>query len=199
MRRAALAAALAVSAGSPGAADPRPDPVTRCLSCHLTEDGAVDIAGLAALEALPPEWPLLFEDAFDLDDDGVAGRVRHVSGDGRPLIGRYGRELAAARFVDFAGIAATAHGIPIDGTDTLDRIHEAFEARSPDPVPTDPAALARFEARGCASCHVTEAFEHEGRIYRPLSDFLLHDLGHGPVRTAPLWGCPECLDAPGHE
>jgi hypothetical protein len=32
----------------------------------------------------------------------------------------------------------------------------------------------------------------------PLSDFLLHDLGDGPKRTAPLWGCPECLDAAGH-
>jgi len=23
-------------------------------------------------------------------------------------------------------------------------------------------------------------------------------LGEGPRRTAPLWGCPECLEAPGH-
>lgn len=45
---------------------------------------------------------------------------------------------------------------------------------------------------------MTDTYEHSGRTYAPLSDFLLHDLGEGPVRTAPLWGCATCLEAPGH-
>ncbi|MEL6913197.1 MAG: hypothetical protein AAFP13_01720 [Pseudomonadota bacterium] len=173
--------------------------VAKCLSCHMTDAGGVDIVGLAAIEALPPEWPFLFEDAFDLDGDGIAGQMRFVSGGGYPLAGRFGEKLAAGRFEDFAEIAAGAHGLSISGPEEMARIRAAFEILSPDPGLPEPAALARFEARGCGDCHVTRTFDHDGRTYMPLSDFLLHDLGDGPVRTAPLWGCPACLDTPGHE
>lgn len=199
--------------------------VARCLSCHTGPDGALDIVGLAALQGLPPEWAMLFEDAFDLDGDGVAGRLRHVSGGGggvegggvevggagaggvdagakgggaRPVLGVYGRRLAAGRLSDFARIAGAAHDIDLADPAVMDAVLDAFVARSPDPALPPPASLARFEARGCAACHVTRTFEHEGRTHAPLSDFLLHDLGEGFVRTAPLWGCDECLDAPGH-
>lgn len=172
--------------------------VGQCLACHVGVDGAFDIVGLAAMEGLPPEWPFLFEDAFDLDGDGIAGAIRHVSGAAGPTIGLYGSKLAAGRLEDFARIASAAHGIDLSDTAAMDAVLDAFLALSPDPAPTPPTAIARFEARGCASCHVTETFEHEGRAYMPLSDFLMHDLGEGPVRTTPLWGCPECLRAEGH-
>lgn len=179
-----------------GAASPKA--VGQCLACHVDEDGALDIVGLAALQHLPEEWPILFEDAFDLDGDGIAGAMRYVSGGEGPVVGLYGSVLAAGRFEDFASIAGEAHGIDVSEPDTLRAVLEAFLARSPDPLPMRASALARFEARGCAACHVTRGFEHDGRTYRPFSDFLLHDLGDGPVRTAPLWGCPACLDAPAH-
>ena len=160
----------------------------------------IDIVGLTALDGLPEEWPFLFEDAFDLDGDGVAGRMRFVSSEDRPLAGVFGENLAAGRFEDFALIAAGAHGIPIDGPEEMAEIRAAFEALSPDPdLPfADDAARQRFEARGCAACHVTRTFEHEGKTYMPLSDFLLHDLGEGPRRTKPLWNCPACVTGPGH-
>ncbi|MEM7709458.1 MAG: hypothetical protein AAF264_01645 [Pseudomonadota bacterium] len=176
--------------------------MTACIACHTDPDDGFDIVGLAAMRSLPPEWPLFYEDAFDLDGNGIAGRVRHVAGHGvdagRPFVALYGRHLAAARLEDFALIAGAAHDIDLSDAAALDAVIDAFLRQSPDPMPPDPAILARFEARGCGGCHVTDAFAHEGRHYRPLSDFLLHDLGDGPVRTAPLWGCADCLEAPGH-
>ena len=193
----ALAAALLLAGAAE--ADPRWTAADRCLACHLTTDGGIDIVGLSAMEGLPPEWPYLYEDAFDLDGDGIAGVMRMVSGEAGPVVARYGRKLAAGRFEDFAKIAGAAHGIDVSDTAVLAGIRAAFEARSPDPAPPSDTALARFEERGCADCHVTRSFEHEGTRYVPLSDFLMHDLGDGPARTAPLWGCDECLEADGHE
>lgn len=197
-----LGATAAVAVAGPPAGPPLPDMgaenVAQCLSCHLTPAGEIDIVGLTALAGLPEEWPFLFEDAYDLDGDGIAGAMRFVSGADRPRAGIYGEALAAGRFEDFAKIAAGVHGITIRDGGEMARIRAAFEALSPDPGLPDPAALARFEARGCAACHVTRSFTQDGRTYMPLSDFLLHDMGDGPRRTAPLWGCPDCLDAAGH-
>ena len=176
-------------------AEPAQTTAQRCLSCHLTPDGSIDIVGLSALDALPPEWPFLFEDAFDLDGDGIAGQMRMVSGGGRPLVAKYGSQLAAGRFRDFALIAGAAHGILLDDPETLDVIENAFRARSP--APQSPFAnedeLRAFEDRGCAACHVTRTFSFDGEDVMPLSDFLLHDVGNGPRRTTPLWACKACV------
>ena len=165
--------------------------VEQCLACHIDKEGRFDIVAVAALEAMPDQWPLQFEDAFDLDGDGVAGRVQYVSGGGRPLIARWGSSLAAARFADFALIAGAAHAIAIDGKASLDAIQREFEARSLEPISpfTSSKERQRFESSGCAACHVTQTFEAAGVTYMPLSDFLLHDLGEGKGRrTKPLWG-----------
>ncbi|MEL6920848.1 MAG: hypothetical protein AAFO77_07450 [Pseudomonadota bacterium] len=191
-------ALLALGGGS--AADDAsglPGAVEQCLSCHLDDQGALDIVGVRALSRLPDEWQFLFEDEFDLDGDGVAGRIQFVSGGKWPLAAKFGQSLAAARFEDFALIAAAAHGVNLSAPNIIDEIEAAFEARSPAPtVPfVDDEAMRRFEVRGCAACHVTRTFEFDGETYMPLSDFLLHDLGDGEglKRTAPLWGCPACV------
>lgn len=198
--RAATALGLAATVAVAEPVAPDGDTVAQCLSCHLIAEDRIDIVGLSALEGLPEEWQFLFEDAFDLDGDGIAGAMRFVSGQDGPRAGLFGQALAAGRFEDFALIAAGAHGIAIESPEEMARIRAAFEARSPDPAGSipDPGTLRRFEARGCADCHVTRRFEHDGAQYMPLSDFLLHDLGEGPRRTAPLWGCRECLSAPAH-
>ncbi|MEL6587686.1 MAG: hypothetical protein AAFY65_06570 [Pseudomonadota bacterium] len=203
MRRAVLSVSLALwGASAPlGAGDATSAAVEQCLSCHLQDDGQIDIVGIQALTALPSEWQFLFEDEFDLDGDGIAGRIRFVSGDEGPMIAKFGKSLAAARFADFALIAGAAHDIDLSEPMTLATLEAAFEARSPKPQwPfSDATAQARFEARGCAGCHVTQTFQMEGQTYMPLSDFLLHDLGDGLRRTAPLWGCPSCVtDAAPH-
>ena len=191
-----IAAVFCVAASVAGAeAD---STVARCLSCHQTNADTIDIVGLGPLASLPEEWPFLFEDAFDLDNDGVAGVIRFVSSIDRPRPGLFGSHLAAARFEDFALIAAGAHGIAIDSPAEMARVRAAFEALSPIPDMPDAKTLAAFAARGCTNCHVTRTFDHDGQSYMPLSDFLLHDFGEGLRRTTPLWGCPTCLDAPGH-
>ncbi|MEM7522047.1 MAG: hypothetical protein AAF307_13575 [Pseudomonadota bacterium] len=175
--------------------------VDQCLSCHKQADAAqIDIIGLRALSALPSEWQYLFEDEFDLDDNGVAGRLRFVSGPHVPLPGKFGQRLAAGRFEDFARIAGAAHGVDLSDRATLHAVQTTFEALSPDPdLPFESTAEQNaFEMRGCADCHVTRTFEHEGKTYMPLSDFLLHETDAGPRRTAPLWGCASCLDAATH-
>ncbi len=189
--------ALVLTILAPPAAAEAPA-VAQCLACHLRPDGRLDITGIAALEGLPPEWAIVHEDSYDLDGDGIAGRLRYVTGQGGPVMALYGRRLAAGRLEDFARIAGAAHGIDLSDPAVLEEVAAAFRARSPDPAPPSPEALRAFEARGCAACHVTDTYQHAGRTYAPLSDFLLHDLGDGPVRTAPLWGCLECLRAPGH-
>lgn len=187
-------------AAAPALPEPGPSAVQQCLSCHVDARGALDIVGLGALESLPPEWPFLFEDAYDLDGDGVAGAMRFVSTDTRPRAAKYGMSLAASRFEDFALIAGEAHGIDLSHPGDMRAVKDAFLVRSHDPdLPfADLEAQDRFEARGCAACHVTHTFTHGERTYMPLSDFLLHDLGDGPRRTAPLWGCSHCLTGPGH-
>ena len=131
MRMALLLAALTVSA--PAHSESIKKTVEGCLSCHILEDGRFDIVGVRALGFLPNEWALQFEDAFDRDGDGIAGRVQFVSGGGEPLIAKWGGNLAAARFEDFALIASKAHAIPIGSPEALDAIKAAFEARSPEP------------------------------------------------------------------
>ncbi|MCO8145167.1 hypothetical protein NHN26_08005 [Rhodovulum tesquicola] len=120
--------------------------------------------------------------------------------DGQPLIAKWGENLAAARFRDFALIAGAAHGIRIDDVAQIAEVEAAFAALSPDPVSPfeTPEELTKFEADGCATCHVTRTYEVDGVTYMPLSDFLLHDLGDGEKRTAPLWGCRDCISGNPH-
>lgn len=189
MRAALLALAFAASG-----ALAETDTVARCLSCHVV-DGRLDIVGVAEMQHLPESWPLLFEDASDRDGDGIAGRVSFVSGGGVPLVGVWGKSLAAARFEDFAKIAGAAHNIPV--AEDLDEILAAFEALSPAPTSPfqTPDDRRAFEEAGCSQCHVTQTYAVAGRDVMPLSDFLLHDLGKGETRTTPLWGCSSaCLD-----
>ncbi|MEL6504923.1 MAG: hypothetical protein AAFO61_08660 [Pseudomonadota bacterium] len=155
------------------------------------DNGKLNIVGIKELQGLPEFWPLLFEDQFDRDEDGVSGTAQFVSGGGKPLLGKWGERLAAARFEDFAKIAGAAHNIKIDND--MDRIKAVFERLSPAPTSpfSSPQDLATFKAEGCAACHVTQTYAFEGKTLMPLSDFLLHDLGDGKGerRTKPLWGC----------
>lgn len=191
-----LAAAMATSSLR---AEPQPTATDQCLSCHVQADGSIDIVGLEALSALPPEWPYLFEDAYDLDGDGIAGVMRYVSGSQGPLPAKFGTNLAAAKFEDFAKIAGRAHNIVVTD-DIIEEVRRVFAARSPNPKNpfADRASLETFLKRGCADCHVTRTYQYQGQTVMPLSDFLLHDLGEGLKRTAPLWGCNGCTEVSPH-
>ncbi|WP_114008393.1 hypothetical protein [Cohaesibacter intestini] len=197
MQRLILAACLLATHALANAAS-KDQTIRACLSCHIDEAGKLDIVGIKALDALPPDWQMRFEDAFDMDSDGIAGRLQFVSGHGQPLIAKWGSNLAAARFEDFALIASAAHAVPLESDAIIKTVKEAFAARSPSP--TSPFATegerGRFDAQGCPLCHVTETFEFEGQDVMPLSDFLLHDMGgpnDKPKRTKPLWGYSQSL------
>jgi CxxC motif-containing protein (DUF1111 family) len=80
-----------------------------------------------------------------------------------------------------------------------------FERWHAVPVPKEPylasAGAKLFEANGCAQCHRTALTIETGKVIRPFTDLLLHDMGQGLAdrtiadavapsrwRTAPLWG-----------
>lgn len=80
-----------------------------------------------------------------------------------------------------------------------------FERWHAVPVPKDPdltsAGARLFAANGCSRCHRTALGIDTGKVIRPFTDLLLHDMGPGLAdrtianavassrwRTAPLWG-----------
>lgn len=80
-----------------------------------------------------------------------------------------------------------------------------FERLHAVPVPKESDSTAAgatlFESVGCAQCHRTALRIETGKVIRPFTDLLLHDMGHGLAdrtiaggvapsrwRTAPLWG-----------
>ncbi len=196
--RALILAAILLATHMSAIAAETDQTIKACLSCHIDRAGKLDIVGIKALDALPPDWQMRYEDAFDMDSNGIAGRIQFVSGHGTPLIAKWGSNLAAARFEDFALIASAAHAVPLENGATIRAVKDAFAARSPSP--TTPFATegerAHFEAQGCPLCHVTETFEFEGQELMPLSDFLLHDLNDPSgkaKRTKPLWGYRKSL------
>jgi CxxC motif-containing protein (DUF1111 family) len=80
-----------------------------------------------------------------------------------------------------------------------------FERWHAVPVPKDPdltsAGARLFDANGCTQCHRTALSTETGKVIRPFTDLLLHDMGQGLAdrtiadavapsrwRTAPLWG-----------
>jgi len=80
-----------------------------------------------------------------------------------------------------------------------------FERWHAVPVPKEPdltgVGARLFGATGCAQCHRTALSMEPGKVIRPFTDLLLHDMGQGLAdrtvadavapsrwRTAPLWG-----------
>jgi len=68
-------------------------------------------------------------------------------------------------------------------------------ARMPDLFERFQRGRTRFQAVGCASCHVPEVSLQDGTVVRAYTDFKFHDLGADLVEkgerkhlTAPLWG-----------
>lgn len=165
------------------------DSVSKCLSCHLTDNGKLNITGVKEIEGLPDTWSLLFFDPFDLNDDGISGQISIVNGGGTPLIAKWGSNLAAFKFEDFADIASEVHDININSQLEMDNIRKLFKSLSPEPIHQvlEPSTSKIFVEHGCSSCHVLESYILEEKIVFPYSDFLLHDVGYGLKRTAPLW------------
>ncbi|MDQ2093713.1 di-heme oxidoredictase family protein [Rhodalgimonas zhirmunskyi] len=103
------------------------------------------------------------------------------------------------------------HDLPDERLNAIAAYLSGF--KSPHPLSLTPEAQRGeqlFASTGCTACHRPEISTSDGRTLRPLSDFLLHDMGPrladgarvhdaGPAefRTAPLWGLGARLRA-GH-
>jgi CxxC motif-containing protein (DUF1111 family) len=85
-----------------------------------------------------------------------------------------------------------------DAVVNFERWHAVPVAKEPDLAS---AGARLFEANGCAQCHRTALTIETGKVIRPFTDLLLHDMGQGLAdrtiadavapsrwRTAPLWG-----------
>ena len=182
-----------------------------CISCHvLNGSGPVQngqtvtppkIIGMGLLEAIP-------DSVIEGWANENGGRVNRVNFEGQQRIGRFGwnadaatvrHQVADALFNDM-GVETTVaqFGSAELSSELFDQL-VAYTALIAVPTPranlTTLQGHTRFQDFGCASCHRLEAVtgasqfaELSNQTIHPYTDLLLHDLGEGEFRTAPLWG-----------
>jgi CxxC motif-containing protein (DUF1111 family) len=183
-----------VFSGAPASASPRLTP---------------PLVGLGLLESLDEAAVLANADEADCDGDGISGRASVV--DGR--LGRFGwkaeqpslRAQLTVELEEQHGV--TTAELTLDQRAQLEtyvRLLGVLPQRdSVDPQVVEGEGLFRFA--GCAACHLdalrTSArhpfVELRDQDVRPFTDLLLHDLGEGEWRTAPLWSLGVTRDVSG--
>lgn len=179
---------------------------------------APPVFGLGLLEAVSEADLLRLADPDDSDGDGVSGRLARLPGGANTEIGRFGWKAAQPSLVaQTAGAYAEDMGV---GNRLAGDIAELPDARLdaaafyvatlgvPGAVGGAGAGRTRFEAFGCASCHVPDQRTAAASIaglanieFAPYTDLLLHDMGDelsdgraegaasgSEWRTPPLWG-----------
>ncbi len=184
-----------------------------CVTCHfLNGNGELQsgqdivppkVIGLGLLEAIPnstiEQWA---------EDNG--GRISRVDVNGISEIGRFGwraetatiRQQIAKALLNDMGIETAEFGFGSNrelATARLDEL-EVYTKLLAVPTPrqnlTQMPGHQRFIDFGCEACHkntaqtgVDQNFpELSNQTIHPFTDLLLHDLGEGEFRTAPLWG-----------
>lgn len=137
------------------------------------------------------------------------GRVSNVTVNGVQQIGRYGwraqtatiRQQIAKALHDDMGVGSSFSGfgpqeISDQRLDQLTTYIKLVAVPTPRTNLTTHAGHDLFNTMGCAACHkmttttgVDASFpELSNQTIHPYTDVLLHDLGEGYFRTAPLWG-----------
>lgn len=184
-----------------------------CTQCH-TLNGAGDLQsgqdvvppkmiGLGLLGGIPDtqieQWAL---------ENG--GTVNYVTLEGQQQIGRYGwdagtaslkQQVAEALFTDM-GVETGFDGFGVTAELSDEMLEQIVTYLKLVAVPTPRQNLTTmaghqlFVDYGCADCHKPTAQtgddgefpELANQTIHPFTDLLLHDLGEGSFRTAPLWG-----------
>ena len=140
---------------------------------------------------------------------GNDGRVSRVTVNGQQQIGRFGwraqtvslRHQIAKALHNDSGVGSPFEGFgPAEVSNAqLDDLVN-YSKLIAVPVPRDNLTAMPghqlFQDFGCNSCHkmtvttgVDNGFpEVSNQVIHPYTDLLLHDLGEGEYRTAPLWG-----------
>ena len=202
---------------------------------ELSPRVAPHVAGTGLLERIPEAALAALADPDDRDGDGISGRR---GGDGKGRLGWRaelpGVEAQVARalhedigvtssLLSSVNCAVGHDACAVQADDGIEISDVAFQALvayvrnlAPPAPRVSPAADAGsrvFDAIGCTACHAAE-WKLEGtpgRVIRPYTDLLLHDLGLGLAdrrvdgapgdrewRTAPLWGVGRIFAVNGH-
>ncbi|MDJ0868585.1 MAG: di-heme oxidoredictase family protein [Myxococcota bacterium] len=163
---------------------------------------APTLYGLGSIWRIPPHQILSRADPEDADGDGISGRA----------LGRFGSQGQWERIGDVLR-SALEHEVGVAPSDIRSEdlsLLFAFLRGLPDPIEwnRDDPDIARgreiFAEIGCTDCHTPSYLLGDGRVIRPYSDFLVHDMGPclddgisvGEAesyewRTPPLWGVHE--------
>ncbi|GAL18897.1 probable thiol oxidoreductase [Vibrio maritimus] len=189
------------------------DPIQpSCTQCH-TLNGVGDMQarqdvvppkmfGLGLLENIPQE-------TIEQWARENGGTINYVTVEGQQYVGRFGwraetmsveHQIAKALHDDM-GIGTSFEGFgPMELADNHVQDMVVYTKLVAVPTPrqnlTTMPGHNRFQEFGCNSCHKmtvqtgtdTEFPELSNQTIHPYTDLLLHDLGEGAFRTAPLWG-----------
>jgi|GEM_PF-875918 len=184
-----------------------------CTQCHsLNTTGNLQaprqdvvppkLIGLGLIEAIP-------EATIRSWATQNGGRVSNVTVNGVQQVGRYGwraqtatiRQQIAKALHDDMGVGSSFTGfgpqeISDQRLDQLTTYIKLVAVPTPRTNLTAHAGHNLFNTMGCAACHKMTATtgvdanfpELSNQTIHPYTDVLLHDLGEGYFRTAPLWG-----------
>ncbi|MGV3623079.1 MAG: di-heme oxidoredictase family protein [Archangium sp.] len=156
---------------------------------------APPLVGLGLLESVDEDAVLELADENDCDGDGISGRASLVNGQ----LGRFGWQATGVSLSrQVSAELEQRHGVTPDELDALDRARLETYTRLLGVLPQRPVDTEGegvFNQVGCAKCHVDTVItgskhpftELRAQTIRPFTDLLLHDVGMGEFRTAPLW------------
>ncbi len=161
------------------------------------------VVGMGLLEAIPASTLEALSDQFDLNRDGISGKINYVNSHetGTKQIGRFGfkashptvKQQSAAAFFHDMGMTSTlfreSFAVPEVSDDVLDRVTFYLQAAGIPPAraqvhPDIEAGKALFVRVGCEACHKmtlqtgpSSVVEVANQTIHPFTDLLLHDLG----------------------
>ena len=171
-----------------------------CIDCHFVNGpGTVQntqstippkMIGLGLLEAIP-------DSTIEGWSQANGGRINRVNNE----IGRFGWDAGTATVEDQV-VEALANDMGVTTSEiTAEQLDQLVVYSSLISVPTPRANLTqmpghqRFQDWGCDDCHIMTTTTGNSRFaelanqtIHPYTDLLLHNLGDGDFRTAPLWG-----------
>ena len=154
--------------------------------------------GIGLFAEVPDAYLEAIADPFDLDQNGISGRISRLA-DGRS--GRFGWQGEMASIIDFVELAfldelgmsrTEVHQLHPETYVRIERFLKTLDVAAQE---DDEDFIETFERLGCDQCHRNDLPIEGSR--QPLTNLLLHDVGTGhfesghpqnAYRTPPLWG-----------
>ncbi|NVN80565.1 MULTISPECIES: di-heme oxidoredictase family protein [unclassified Vibrio] len=183
-----------------------------CTQCHTLNGVGVmqdrqdvvppKMIGMGLLENIP-------QNTIEQWAQENGGTVNYVTVEGQERVGRFGwraeatsvRHQVAKALHDDMGIGTNFEGfepatLADQHLDDMETYTKLIAVPTPRSNLTTLPGHDRFQEFGCDSCHKLTVVtgtdpdfpELSNQTIHPYTDLLLHDLGEGQFRTAPLWG-----------